>query len=118
MAEIRPSGEAGEDHGDAVQQPALQFNSPIQMRGFAADGPSLPFVVKDSRAQEEERDRSHSRASMPVSIRSEPDLDTIMPLSGRQYQRIGSEEKSDSDDGSEGNPQTSSFTNVEVMDHA
>ncbi len=59
------------------------------------------------------RDRAGSRLSMPTSLRSEPDLDTIMPLPGRLSQdEYGRPEEDEEDE------DTPSFTNVEVRAHA
>lgn len=105
------------DGEDTVVHPNLQSSSSsIQMQGFAASGTFEP-VGEDRRA------RASSRVSMPVSFRSEPDLDTIMPLPGTRdrtgYQHLtGEGSDTESDTGEDGNVYSpiASFTTVEVRD--
>lgn len=72
------------------------------------------------------RERAGSRFSMPASLRSEPDLDTIMPLPGYMLGRAGGDgrggegyqhqDSEESEDGRE-NTLSPSFTTVEVGIH-
>lgn len=123
-----------EDEGTVVQPVHLQTDvSSIQMQGFAADQSPLSLSwssaggATDDRRQAaasslgEMRDRASSRASQPTSVRSEPDLDTIMPLPHSTYSRRGDGysripgEGSDTDSASDGEGHSpASFTTVEV----
>lgn len=119
------------DQEGGVVQPNMQSSASIQMQGFAADGVLDPLHVakKTQGDSAEKRDRANSRASMPTSVRSEPDLDTIMPLPGSGfyrksqggYQRVPGEGSDTDSEGSgaggEGSPYSTaiaSFTTVEV----
>ena len=122
---------------DTVVQPLHRrgSGSSIQMQGFAADQTLLlgetgsTNTATDDRFQhsyqsaaasgwERGRERAHSRASQPTSVRSEPDLDTIMPLPGSAFTRNGGGyhrlpgEGSDTDSECANSP--ASFTAVEV----
>ncbi len=119
-----------EEEGGVVRpsQLDIQFSSSIQMQGFAAaDGPSTTsdHALAESR---DRRDRASSRNSVPASLKSEPDVDTIMPLppssfyprgqGGGGYLRARGE-GSDSEDDREGGPYSptmASFTAVEVRE--
>ena len=75
---------------------------------------------RNNYAEVDRRERAGSMLSMPASLKSEPDLDTIMPLpgsympgkaasgGGEMHQRHDSEESYD------GRESTPSFTTVEV----
>lgn len=138
MTEIRiksPDGGAQHPH----HQP---FSTSIQLQGLVADNPgaaiglsgsrgaggtgSLPEKrLRDSLTDVDRRERVCSRVSMPASLKSEPDLDTIMPLPGSGvlsrtaaggYDGGGEEEECHSE-GSEENGEdhiSPSFTTVEV----
>lgn len=108
----------------AVVQPDLQSTGSIQMHGFAADGTPDHADKTFLYRIESKRERASSKAS--ASLRSEPDLDTIMPLPGSAfykraqgdgYQRLpgeGSDTDSEGGDGSPYSPTIASFTTVEV----
>ena len=129
-------------NGDSLLQSSnLQSSSSIQMLGFAADGAPQPTKASGSASlnhnhliHKERKERANSKTSVHTSARSEPDLDTIMPLPGSgfyrgnqaAYQRLpledGSDSGTESDSGSkegEGpcSPQIASFTTVEVGYH-
>lgn len=122
-----------EEEGGVVRpsQPDLQFTSSIQMQGFAAavDSGTTATSTAIAGGGRERRDRANSRNSAPAdSLRSEPDVDTIMPLPPSSlyprgqlgsYLRVRGGEGSDSEDGEGGvysptSPTLASFTPVEV----
>lgn len=119
-----------EEEGGVVQpgQPNLQLTSSIQMQGFAAASSETSPQGRASAYSKEKRDRASSRGSGPASsLRSEPDLDAIMPLprssfyargagGGGGYQEVRGE-GSDSEEERDGDPYSptiASFTTVEV----
>ena len=130
------------DADGAVVQPELQALGPIQLQGFAAGGSpeatparvshgSGKYSIQSAEKAQEKRERANSRASMPTttSLKSEPDLDTIMPLPGSAfysnkrgqsgYQRLAEGSDTDSEgSGVDGSPYAghtiASFTTVEV----
>lgn len=83
----------------AVVQPELQAVGPIPLQGFAAagspgattrvsrGGSQYSIQTAEREREREKRERANSRASVPTttSLKSEPDLDTIMPLPGSAY---------------------------------
>lgn len=130
------------DEEISVVQPTLQTNSSIQMQGFAADASvalgqvaSPPAAMTDPYGftdSSERRDRTSSKASVPTSVRSEPDLDTILPLpgvglsrrpggrggGGGGYQRLsgdGSDTESEGSGEAGGTTGIATFTKVEVL---
>ena len=125
MTEIRVSS-------PIVAKEDITVNSSIQLRGFATDGggtppdPSIFYGCDQAAVNMEKRERTNSRVSIPVSVKSEPDVDTIMPLPimggfyNRGYQHECMEESPDISDEENGviynvhNNQTASFTTVEV----
>ena len=77
---------------DGIVQPNLHSNGPIQLQGFAADEPRGERSLTSSsrvESERERRERANSRASVRDSVRSEPDLDTIMPLPGASFYKRG-----------------------------
>ena len=129
----------------AVQLPTNAAS--IQMQGFAADGTvaggagplALSFSSHSSSASsgggggkmsssQQSRGRERGYSQPTASVKSEPDLDTIMPLpgfggggvlegKGAGYRRLAEEDSDTGSDGSGGyNSQgPSSFTTVEVL---
>ena len=99
MTEIRvnsPPMEDGEE-SQGPTRPHLQSTSTsIQLKGLVADNPDVPVATPnstlershagkrqlDNLTEAEKRERANSRHSIPASLKSEPDLDTIMPLPG------------------------------------
>ena len=110
-------GSLDDGNGTTVVQPEVP-SAMVQMQGFVASSSRRSeyggYVIPEG------RDRGNSVPT--TSLRSEPDLDTIMPLPGTSYyhgrsQTVGGGGGgSDSDsDGGEGAGNTS-FTSVEVCE--
>lgn len=123
MAEILV-GSIDDGNGTNVVQPIVP--SSIQMQGFVASHSSR--VSESGYVLPEDRDRVNSMAPT-TSLRSEPDLDTIMPLPGTSYRHgrsqtgystlaaAGGGSDTDSDgEGGEYSPGNTSFTAVEVCE--
>ena len=105
-----------EDEQAVVRPVPRQTNaSSIQMLGFAADQSTLSMSTRSDRFQASGRERVNSRTSQYNSVRSEPDLDTIMPLlpPGSSSNRRGPYD-SDSESGGDPAQSPASFTTVEV----
>ena len=135
MTAIRVKSPPSEDETEQLlRQHTNSSNGSFQLEGVVSDtwtrssrskaevgGRSESYPEhhrRNSLSELDRRERAASRISMPASLRSEPDLDTIMPLSGaeggltRTAALSGYEGEGQGED--EQDEDTPSFTTVEV----